>query len=268
VIKDVVSRVLLGVLLLFSLMLPSDLYRSAHTNLINPLPIAAKATIYRNVAFGGEALDITSNIPELPSPLYREVSSLKVENENTKWVVFWESKNFDDGDDQLWIQGSRTIKNLHTLRRPHGNNHWGDRIEAVSFSDVGPQGDNDNRTVCFFGKRCVDLPKLPGVPVHPGWFVRFCPRKMDANAIDLWVGSDDDQTEHWMVWRKEIDPVEMDFPIRYLYIFTVYLKGQAIPDGQQSSMCVGFQDKIVKKYTFSHDEDHEPDQDGEDNCEC
>jgi hypothetical protein len=234
----------------------------------SPAPAGQKATVYRNVGFGGEAVDITSNTAQLPSPLNGEVSSLKVDNENLKWTVFWESENFDEGDDQLWIQGPRTIANLHTLHRPHGNNHWGDRIKAVSFSADGPQGDNDNRTVCFFGKRCVDQPKLPGVPVHPGWFVRFCPKRMDANAIELRVGSDDNQTEDWMVWHKDKDPVEMDFPIRYLYIFTVYLRGQAVPDGQQSSMCVGYQDHITQKYTFSHDEDHEPDQDGEDDCEC
>src|SRR5262245_52761230 len=58
---------------------------------------------------------------------------------SSTWITFWELPNFDGGGDSLWIESAGPgfqwrLDNLHQLRRPHGNNHWGDRIRAVSFS--------------------------------------------------------------------------------------------------------------------------------------
>jgi hypothetical protein len=110
------------------------------------------ATLYENVDFGGRAFDVNTgeNVPVIPPPLSRGTSSVHV---YYGWITFWESQNYDSGDDQLWVAPPKpgylwVFANLHTFYRPHGNNHWGDRIWAVSFSGA-PTGDNDNRTIVY-----------------------------------------------------------------------------------------------------------------------
>jgi hypothetical protein len=116
------------------------------------MPIAA--TMFENVDFGGTPFNVNNgeNIPVLPPPMGNgdgQASSLHIFG--PQWITFWESPFYDQGDDQLWIAPPpagfyRYIKNLHGLFRPHGNNHWGDRIRCVSFSGA-PSGDNDNRSI-------------------------------------------------------------------------------------------------------------------------
>jgi hypothetical protein len=109
------------------------------------------ATLWQNDHFGGAGFDIPDSIPipVIPPPLHRGAKSLRMAG--TQWMTFWESDNFDTGDDSLWIAppGAGFAWNLEYLGnvpRPHGNNHWGDRISGVSFSG-SPTGDNDNRTI-------------------------------------------------------------------------------------------------------------------------
>ena len=122
-----------------------------------PAPKSAPAPLPKVVMFGeanykGETLTINENLPVLPAPLgttesgqHGKVSSLK---SNTKgWVVFWEGKNFNEGDDELWVEGPAVVSDLAKLHRPHGNNHWNDRILAVSFASAPPSGNKKNRTV-------------------------------------------------------------------------------------------------------------------------
>ncbi len=108
------------------------------------------ATLYENVDFGGRAFDINvgESIPVIPPPLSRGTSSIRV---YFGWITFWESQGYNAGGDQLWVAAPPAGKmwsfpNLHGFHRPHGNNHWGDRIWAVSHSHE-PLGDNDNRTI-------------------------------------------------------------------------------------------------------------------------
>jgi len=113
------------------------------------------ALLFENVGFQGAIYAVYegASIPAIPPPMGSgdgQTSSMKVYN-FTFWITFWESPNFNEGDDSLWIAPSGNgmfwpLDNLHTLRRPHGNNHWGDRIRAVSFSGP-PTGSNENRTI-------------------------------------------------------------------------------------------------------------------------
>jgi hypothetical protein len=105
------------------------------------------ATLWQNDHFTGQGFDIPDSIsvPVIPPPLHRGAKSLKVSG--TQWMTFWESDNYNTGDDSLWIApGHWTLEYLGNVGRPHGNNHWGDRISAVSFSGP-PQGSNENRTI-------------------------------------------------------------------------------------------------------------------------
>ncbi|MGH9760135.1 MAG: hypothetical protein ACREDR_31800, partial [Blastocatellia bacterium] len=107
--------------------------------------------LYENVDMGGRRFVVRDgeNIPVIRPPLDGSASSL--ETWGAGWVTFWESINFDAKDDQLWIEDPANgdgwyIPNLHKLPRPHGNNHWGDRIRGVSHSGA-PTGSNENRTI-------------------------------------------------------------------------------------------------------------------------
>ncbi|MBS1809586.1 MAG: hypothetical protein JST84_15610 [Acidobacteria bacterium] len=122
-----------------------------------PKPVAAKPAPPKVMMWGeanykGESLTVNENLPVLPAPLgttengqHGKVSSLKVNS--TGWVVFWEGKSFKESDDQLWVEGPAVISDLAQLHRPHGNNHWNDRILAVSFASAPPTGSNKNRTI-------------------------------------------------------------------------------------------------------------------------
>lgn len=110
-------------------------------------PEVPKATIWEDADFGGRSLEIFESHPLLPFPFEFTASSLQVNLQPGEWIVFWEAREYDAKDDQLWISGSRSIANLHLLRRPHGKNHWGDRIRAISLPPGGPTGSNENRTV-------------------------------------------------------------------------------------------------------------------------
>jgi len=112
----------------------------------------AKVILYEHVDYGGLAYAIDANTPVIPPPMGQgdgQASSIHIYT--NEWVTFWEGKDFDPGNDQLWVappgQGYQwNFANLHTQLscRPHGNNHWGDRIRGVSFPGTGPLGSLDN----------------------------------------------------------------------------------------------------------------------------
>ena len=109
-----------------------------------------KVELFQNRDFGGARLAIDANTPQLPLPFgNRETSSLKVHTR--EWVKFYENDNFNEDDDVLWIEGDRpddpNLRNLHTLPRPHGNEHWGDRILSVSFPGGPPSAETTNCTI-------------------------------------------------------------------------------------------------------------------------
>ncbi|MEP7340372.1 MAG: hypothetical protein ABI977_21760 [Acidobacteriota bacterium] len=111
-----------------------------------------KVMLFEYANYQGERINLNTNSSLLPPPLgskdggkHGNVSSLKV---NVKgWVVFWEGKEYNEGEDQLWVEGPAIISDLSKLHRPHGNNHWGDRIRSVSFASSPPIGDNNRRTI-------------------------------------------------------------------------------------------------------------------------
>ena len=117
-----------------------------------PKPAPPKVMLWSEANYKGESLSVNETLPVLPAPLgtteggqHGKVSSLKI---NTRgWVVLWEGKSFKESDDQLWIEGPAEVSDLAKLHRPHGNNHWNDRILAVSFSPGAPTGSNKNRTI-------------------------------------------------------------------------------------------------------------------------
>lgn len=117
-----------------------------------PKPAPPKVVMYEHAGYQGESLVVETNLPALPPPfnntqgsLNGTASSLKVNFSG--WVVFYEGRDFNDGKDQLWIQGPTTISDLSKLHRPHGNNHWGDRILSVSFPGHPPQNAKSNYTI-------------------------------------------------------------------------------------------------------------------------
>src|SRR4051794_6098168 len=94
------------------------------------------AILFENIDFGGIPYNVNEGdqIPVIPPPMGAgdgQASSMKVYS--SQWITFWESPNFDAGDDSLWIEPAGAglfwnVANLHRLGRPHGTNHWGDRI--------------------------------------------------------------------------------------------------------------------------------------------
>lgn len=122
----------------------------------NALPVKPapqpKVELFEHANYLGASLSLNANTSLLPPPLgsieggkHGNVSSLKV---NVKgWVVFWEGKEYNEGEDQLWVEGPTVISDLSKLHREHGNNHWGDRIRSISFSSVPPTGNNNRRTI-------------------------------------------------------------------------------------------------------------------------
>jgi hypothetical protein len=101
--------------------------------------------MYMDINYQGDFYFTFQDVAVLPDPIRFNASSLQTED--NRWSVFWETIFFNPGDDQLWIEGAFNLPDLRILPRPHGNNHWNDRINAVSFPAQGPTGDNDNRTI-------------------------------------------------------------------------------------------------------------------------
>ena len=116
--------------------------------------MAIAAILYKDINYGVPSLPIEEgfNQYELPPPWGQQIaSSMKVFS--GQWITFWESTGY--GDDQLWIapppSGGWGFPNLHAYPRPHGHagqDHWGDRIAAVSFTGP-PTGSNSDRTIVW-----------------------------------------------------------------------------------------------------------------------
>ena len=119
---------------------------------LTPKPVPPKVMMWGEANYQGDLRSVNENLPVLPALLgttesgqHGKVSSLKINA--TGWVVFWEGKSLKEGDDQLWVEGPAVISDLAQLHRPHGNNHWNDRILTVSFASSAPTGSNKNRTI-------------------------------------------------------------------------------------------------------------------------
>jgi hypothetical protein len=236
------------------------------------------ATLWSVKNYQGTETQISGDTPNLGN---QNTSSLTVQNASGMWSIFWESINYDSSDDQLWVQGNAELAYLTGISRPHGTNNWNDLISAVSFRSVGPWDyntpSNENSTVCYENEPCVvnaerreeNHPIFGNPQPNNGWFIRVCPGETAAQEIKLSAGpSHDDNLRHyWRNWRRG-DPSTFDFPMDLLYVRDVWLKGEAIPNGQHVDFCVGFHDHISWSYTFHADEDHQPDQNDHDDCDC
>jgi hypothetical protein len=155
------------------------------------------AFLYLDINGGGGFYLAVKDEAVLPDPIRFRASSL--ETLDRRWSVFWETIFFNPDDDQLWIEGQWQIPNLHMLHRPHGNNHWGDRINAVSFPSEGPTGDNDNRTILHADHRITvgdkelgpdDIKRLGIQPNHRRLLVPPSPVDIGGGAIRLDIESD------------------------------------------------------------------------------
>jgi hypothetical protein len=112
-----------------------------------------RVTLFTDINFGGAQYVVNDAVAQLPPGVENEVSSIRIEGSAPgTFTVLWEARGFDGGDDALWLEGNGELHNLHTLRRPHGNNHWGDRVSGVSFQ-AAPQGSTENRTILYHGRR-------------------------------------------------------------------------------------------------------------------
>lgn len=85
----------------------------------------------------------------IPSLFRNSISSMYVCA--SFWITFWEGEPFNEMNDSLWVaplpKGQFWLfRDLHKVGRPHGNNHWGNQIRAVSWSGP-PDGSSFSRTI-------------------------------------------------------------------------------------------------------------------------
>lgn len=248
---------------------------------------AQTVTLYFDQNYHGEPFTTSRDVARLPAPIYGNASSFKIVNANDKWTILWESENFNTGDDQWWIQGSREIL-LMNLPRQHGGS-WNDLVKAVSFSDTPPPwDDSDNRSICIFNSGCAQHGQrlvvsnpviLNPRPEHPGWFVRVCTgsNHPDLQGINIDLGRHnpgDADRFRWLrngpgqpTWKKG-QPATFDLPMNFLYVRDIWLRAEAVPLDKQVSMCAGYYDHTTWQYSFERAEHHQPDQNDRRNCEC
>jgi hypothetical protein len=105
-----------------------------------------KITLWENTDFNGQTVEIEGGYITLTGWQDKSASSIKIEGfKSTDCNAFYESSG-DDGSDQLYTEGNGAFANLHVITRPHGNNHWGDRISQVCVGKI-PMGDKQNQTI-------------------------------------------------------------------------------------------------------------------------
>lgn len=117
--------------------------------------------LYENVDFGGRQYRI--NIPTqgclIPDGWANGyASSLEIKGTNaTDWCLFYETPS-NVGDDMLWVQGPGKLRNLHAIERPHGNNHWGDRIRGIVAVVQDPKEEwKENSTIIYKHQNSFDV---------------------------------------------------------------------------------------------------------------
>ncbi len=118
--------------------------------------------LWENIDFGGRSHRInlpTQGTIDLKNTGWtnRGTSSIEIVGlSEGQWSCFYETSNHT-GDDMLFVQGSGRLRNLHTIVRPHGNNHWGDRIQGVASPVTGPSSSlNENSTRIYHHKNSYD----------------------------------------------------------------------------------------------------------------
>jgi hypothetical protein len=105
---------------------------------------------------------------------------------------------------------------------------------------------------------------------HPGWFVRVCPVKTEADRIHLtFSGSRQGFTWSWIRGRT---PDEMDLPRRFQSVPEVYVRGSAAPMPSNvqphAYICVGFRDHIVHRMEFDDHAVRQKNWNDADDCAC
>ena len=105
-----------------------------------------KVVLYENIGFEGSSYDVNDNIGEIPEPLKRGTSSIRIYHNG--WVAFCEDKQFIDHGDQLWVapsggSGFYELEKLSEIWRPHGTNNFNDLFWSVSFQPSGPDHNFD-----------------------------------------------------------------------------------------------------------------------------
>jgi hypothetical protein len=105
---------------------------------------------------------------------------------------------------------------------------------------------------------------------HPGWFVRVCAAKAEADRIHL-TFSGGRQGFTWS-WIRGRTPDEMDLPRRFHSVPRVYMRGStaSTPSNVQphAYVCVGFRDHIVQRMEFDDHVDHQKNWNDTDDCGC
>ena len=105
---------------------------------------------------------------------------------------------------------------------------------------------------------------------HPGWFVRVCPAKTEANRVHLtFSGGRQGFTWSWIRGRT-LD--ELDLPRRFHSVARVFIRAVAAstPSNLQphAYVCVGFRDHIVQRMEFDDHENHQKNWNDTDDCAC
>lgn len=115
--------------------------------------MAGQITIWEDINFGGQSETFTASTGDLTGWEHRSASSIRIEGfADTDWNAFLETVNFQ-GDDVLFTQGNGELANLVSLRRPHGNNNWNDRISQIGFNSSLDAAPLENTTILYHGRR-------------------------------------------------------------------------------------------------------------------
>ncbi len=103
-----------------------------------------------------------------------------------------------------------------------------------------------------------------------GWHVYVCRRKTTADSIRVYIGLGGNASTHevWGYWKKQSTVDNLLVPSRYRYTREVWIRGEAMPDGREVHMCVGYDERTTRKMTFNHGEEHEVSWDDNENCDC
>lgn len=126
-----------------------------------------KVQLFEHINFGGERKDVNGNIAGIGFPMVDRCSSIRIFHKG--WVAFWESPDYDRGDDSLWVQpldGANDfegieIPSLVQVWRPHGTNNFNDIISGVSF-EQGPPQNTDLENIVIIR---TDFSSMEGFPV-------------------------------------------------------------------------------------------------------
>lgn len=99
-----------------------------------------------------------------------------------------------------------------------------------------------------------------------GWWINIHTDKTECSSISFFIGTDGNNAEPWMTWYSG-QPTEIDVPIGYRNVWSLWVGGVANPRGKNAWFCMMYKGSGVKHFDFDVDENHKKDQ-GDTDGEC